>query len=250
LGLPALLIQGTVPYAPEGSFYTPRYNNHTVYTFAMQCSDLDASFVKRLDAIEKALSLGGETGRAALAALACDGRLAPSRLVPPGGLPNLNAAELPQQQFPMDARRSMLAMGEHLRLIDLFADLSDAEMRILGTFMERVQFAAGDFIVRQGDPGDALYLIESGKVEARLRTASGRQATLSTRGPGDHFGEMALVTGRKRSADVVAVSPTTVLRLDRDAYQQYLTDLAEVREELARTTQERARNSERMEHQA
>lgn len=243
LHLPAILIRGTVPYASEASFYTPRYERNTVYPFALLSADLAETVERRLSRIEAALALPGEAGHAVLEALKGDARLLHSSLEPPGGLPALNAAELSQPAMAMDARRSMLQMGECLRLIDLFAELSDAEIRILGTFMHRRRVAAGDFIVRQGEPGDALYLIESGRVEAQARGPSGERVSLATLGAGDHFGEIALVVGGVRTADVVAVTEASVLRLGQGDYHEYLAQLSEVRDGIARTATQRSRDT-------
>ena len=90
----------------------------------------------------------------------------------------------------MTARRQLLDAGEQLRTTHLFRDLSVAEAAILGTFMERRDYQPGDAVVRQGEVGDALYLIESG--EAEVLAANQHIASL---GVGDFFGEIALVTG-------------------------------------------------------
>jgi len=78
----------------------------------------------------------------------------------------------------------------------------------------RVQNAAADTaIVRQGQPGDSMFFIAEGEVEVRAG------ATRIKLGPGQFFGEAALITGGPRNATVVAAAPTRLLRLDvRDAH--------------------------------
>ena len=114
----------------------------------------------------------------------------------------------------------------------LFADLSPNEAAILSIFMSRESVPTGTVIVREGARDGDLYLIESGEVAVRRRDPSGGEQLAATLGPGDFFGEIAFVTGEARTADVVARTPTTLLRLSRDAYAT-LSELAAA-EELGR----------------
>jgi hypothetical protein len=84
----------------------------------------------------------------------------------------------------------------------LFRDVSVAEAAILGTLVERYEVEAGEVIIRQGEIGDALFIIEAGEAEARVRTPTGESVRVATRGPGDYIGEIALLTGGERTADV------------------------------------------------
>jgi CRP-like cAMP-binding protein len=83
--------------------------------------------------------------------------------------------------------------------------------------------AAGAVIVAQDEPGDALFIIVQGRVKVALFGENGRELTLSLLAPGDFFGEMSLVDGRPRSANVVALDDTTVLALTRDAFTAHLS---------------------------
>ena len=106
-----------------------------------------------------------------------------------------------------------------LRRIKILADLRDAQLAHLAEFMELEGVPQWTVVVRQGDPGDAMYLIMSG--ELRARTMIGEQETiLTTFGPGDFFGEMALFDQGPRSADVVANVDCTLLRLSADAFER------------------------------
>jgi CRP/FNR family transcriptional regulator, cyclic AMP receptor protein len=81
---------------------------------------------------------------------------------------------------------------------------------------------AGTIIVAQDEPGDAMFLLASGRVKVALFGESGRELTLSELKPGDFFGEMSLLDSRPRSANVVALDDTTVLALTRDAFAAHL----------------------------
>jgi CRP-like cAMP-binding protein len=233
--VPLVVLHGTVPYEAEASYFYPRYQFCVVYPFAILSSDVSAALLGRLDAVERALAIPGKQGLVAFPAPKRDILYPKSTLEAPEGLAPLTNAKLPQQGVPMPVRRQMLDAGERLRTSDLLRDLSVAEAAVLGTFMVRRQFAPGDVCVQRGDVGDELYLIESGEVEVWARTGGGEAVKVATLGPGDFFGEIALVTGAERGADVIAATQLMVSCLSRDAYTRYLARAAEVEQQVTRT---------------
>jgi hypothetical protein len=238
--IPTVLIRGVVPFVPEGSFGFFNYQHRTRYPFAFLCSDIPSG---RLDAIERALELPGKEGLAALLALKRDRLDAASRLHPARGLPPLDDATVPQQGVAMSTRRQLLELGEWLRSIRLFRELSVAESAVLATLLEERAVEAGVTIVRQGEPGDGLFVIRSGTADVRVRARSGHRVIVRSLGPGDYFGEIALMTGGTRTADVVAMSPMTLLGLSHNAYARYLSQMVDVESELARTGLARTRDT-------
>jgi CRP-like cAMP-binding protein len=145
----------------------------------------------------------------------------------------------------MAERLQMIDLASRLRQSNLFEGLSVAEATVLGTFMERQSFEAGDVIVREGEIGDDLFLIESGNADVQV--ASGRDVPIhvATLGPGDFFGEIALLTGAERMADVVAATAMGVLRLTKDAFTLYLAHATEVDRQITRTAMSRTRDTSR-----
>ena len=133
--------------------------------------------------------------------------------------------------------------GEKLRQTPLFEGLSDAEASALSTFVEGVAVPTEAVVVRQGDVADALYLVQSGRVEVRLRSASGGLTPVATIGPGEFFGEIGVLTDRPRMADVVALEPTELLRLSKADYERFLGQIVEIDQELGETAAERAADS-------
>jgi eukaryotic-like serine/threonine-protein kinase len=95
-------------------------------------------------------------------------------------------------------------------------ELADDVRRFLrgGLHLPSKTFAPGELILREGDAGDAAYMITSGECRA-FHTISGQEETLATMGVGDVFGEMALLLYEPRAASVVAASQVTVLVVDR-----------------------------------
>jgi CRP-like cAMP-binding protein len=98
----------------------------------------------------------------------------------------------------------------------LFNQLDDAELVSLLARAELVEFEQGEYPVEEGDHGTHLFVILAGQVRITKR-AFGVQKTLETLGPGECFGEMALVEQRARSASARAISHCKLLRLDQDA---------------------------------
>jgi CRP-like cAMP-binding protein len=82
-------------------------------------------------------------------------------------------------------------------------------------------FAAGEVIMREGEPGEEAYIILSGACEAH-RMESGARVLLRRMGPGDVFGETAIITAQPRSATVTAVEATTATVVTREALEEKL----------------------------
>ena len=99
-----------------------------------------------------------------------------------------------------------------LRRIKILAEMKDAQLAHLLDFLEPQPAAERSIVFQQGDPGDAMYLVLDGELRARTMVA-GRETILATFGPGDFFGDMALFDHGPRSADVVANTDSTLLKM-------------------------------------
>jgi CRP-like cAMP-binding protein len=106
-----------------------------------------------------------------------------------------------------------------LRRIKILADLSDAELHHLSDFLEPQHVAQWAVVVKQGEPGDAMYFVVEGELRARIRSGD-RETILASFGPGDFFGDMSLFDNGPRSADVVANKDSVVLRLTAQAFER------------------------------
>ena len=103
-----------------------------------------------------------------------------------------------------------------IRQMPLFAKLDDTEIEQLGRKLQTRLALPGERIVRRGEPGDAMYFIASGAVEVRVEPEPVRLGT------GEFFGELALLTRRLRTADVVAIGFCRLLVLRRDLFDDVL----------------------------
>jgi small-conductance mechanosensitive channel len=104
-----------------------------------------------------------------------------------------------------------------LRKSAILAMLTDAELALLAERAYVRLYGIGDILVNQGDAGDMLFIMRSGRVRVDVRGADGQNITVNQLTAGECFGEMALMTGEARGATVVAVEDSEVLLVDREA---------------------------------
>ncbi len=109
-----------------------------------------------------------------------------------------------------------------IKQIPLFADLPQEQLRSLLGMLDRRSYRKGQVILREGDEGDSLFVIVSGRVRIYTFSADGHELSYGIFGDGDFFGEMALLTGDPRSANAEAMEWTEVLVLRRSAFREHL----------------------------
>jgi CPA2 family monovalent cation:H+ antiporter-2 len=120
----------------------------------------------------------------------------------------------------------------------LFAGLSPEQREVLVLHFQPYTAAPGERIIRAGDTADAIYLISKGEVEI---TIDGRR--ISTRGPGEFFGEMALLSGDRRTADVTALDYSRFAVLNGRDFLKFLGRYPEIRAQIAELAAQRAERS-------
>jgi CRP/FNR family cyclic AMP-dependent transcriptional regulator len=106
--------------------------------------------------------------------------------------------------------------------VPLFSTLDEREQTELYGRLRRRRYRKGEMVFMRGDPGRDLYLIESGSVKICLTTSDGKELTLALLGPGEFFGELALLDGDPRSSDAVVMEPGQCLLLERGDFLQFL----------------------------
>jgi len=110
-----------------------------------------------------------------------------------------------------------------IKEVPLLKSLSKADVRSLLDALEEHAFAAGQQIVREGDAGDAFFIVRDGEVKCTAKKSNVEVSRRLKRS--DFFGELALLSSAKRAATVTAVVPTSVLRLERLAFERILGPL-------------------------
>lgn len=117
-----------------------------------------------------------------------------------------------------------MSVTEFLAQVPLFSHLSGTELAKLGAVTRQRKYPKNSVIVFEDDAGDALYVVQTGRVKVVLIGEDGREVILSVLDAGDFFGEMALIDDRPRSAHVIAMEDSDLLILRREEFEQRLKE--------------------------
>src|SRR5204863_870350 len=109
-----------------------------------------------------------------------------------------------------------------LRSVPLFSSLDSKATAELGEYLTIHDYPNAATIFRYGDPGDAMYLIDVGQVRISITDADGAVVILAELGPGDFFGDMAMLDGKGRSANAIATEHTRLAKLTRDDFLTFM----------------------------
>lgn len=116
---------------------------------------------------------------------------------------------------------------ELIRQVPLFNNLDNSDLEKLFAIASEQTFAAGCPVVSEGDSGDSLYVIKYGTVRI-YKHGEKEEEDVGYMGSGQHFGELALIDSEPRSATVEAVEHTDLICLSRDAFENLLTQDADL----------------------
>jgi len=137
-----------------------------------------------------------------------------------------------------------MTLEQALRRIPLFSHLSEPEATSIGKLIRQKTYPKGSVIVFEDDPGDALYMVNSGQVKVVLIGEEGREVILSVLGEGDFFGEMALIDDQPRSAHVIAMEDSNLMVLYREDFHRCLEQNPRVALGLLRALSRRLRRAD------
>ena len=119
------------------------------------------------------------------------------------------------QDKTADARQSASGKLSVLRQHPIFRDLEPEALDQLGRYAKHVTLKRGAALFSKGDPGNSLFAVISGTVKMSISSPEGRNAILNLIGPGQVFGEMAVLSGQARSADATANTNCEMFVIDR-----------------------------------
>ena len=163
-------------------------------------------------------------------------------VVPPNG-GGAAAADAPFHEA-VEAAKSAAEPQHFLQRIKLFSALSVDECQQVVKRMKRRDFLPNQLIVREGAPGNSMFFITGGLVEVRKKDPhTGIDFLLSEMGPGQNFGEMALLTGKPRTASVTCLQPTTCAVLEQADFQDLLLQYPKIGLALTTVLAERVENA-------
>ena len=133
-----------------------------------------------------------------------------------------------------------------LRSVPMFAPLDDHAATELRDSLSTRDVTAGDVLFRAGDDGDAMYLIESGRVQISITDEDKRRIILAELARGDFFGEMAIIDGKQRSADANVLEDGRLAVLSRERFLRFINNNPIVALEMLSATFSRLRHTDKM----
>ena len=135
---------------------------------------------------------------------------------------------------------------EALRSVPLFASLDDDAARELRSLLSDKTVPQNTRLFRQGDKGDAMYLIESGRVRISIRDEEEQEVILAELAQGDFFGEMSIIDGRQRSADAKVIDDAQLAILSREAFLSFVRSNPDVALEMLSALTDRLRRTDEL----
>src|SRR5882724_11694513 len=132
-----------------------------------------------------------------------------------------------------------------LRTIPLFQDLSDVDLKVIDELAIEKIVPKGTAILSEGEVGDSLYAIISGRVKVFIGDEDGREIILKILQPGDFFGEMSMVDSQPRSASVSTLENSTFKVLSHEAFAECLTRAPRIATLVMQALAKRLRDADR-----
>jgi small-conductance mechanosensitive channel/CRP-like cAMP-binding protein len=140
---------------------------------------------------------------------------------------NVNLTEMNEDRARRKDDEEYARRVDALSRVDVFRALDAQKIDRLSRRLRMVIFGPGETILRQGDPGDSLYVVRSGEVAVRVGVL-GASKELATLNEGQFFGEMSLMTGAMRAATVVAKTDAECYIVDKEAFQEIVQEKPEL----------------------
>jgi CRP/FNR family cyclic AMP-dependent transcriptional regulator len=141
-----------------------------------------------------------------------------------------------------------LAIGERtmtLKAVPFFTQLSDRELEVVRSVASEKSFPKNAVILTEGEIGDSLYMIQTGKVKVFIGDEDGREIILKILGPGDFFGEMSMIDKQPRSASVTTLESSAFLVLTHSAFERCVEQAPRIGNMVMTVLAQRVREADR-----
>ena len=134
-------------------------------------------------------------------------------------------------------------MDEALARAGIFQGVEPSAVAALTQDLAKVDFPRGHTVFTEGELGDKLYIITSGKVKLGRKSPDGRENLLTVMGPSDMFGELSIFDPGPRTSTATAVTEVRAVTMDRDALKRWIDQRPEIAEQLLRVLARRLRRT-------
>jgi CRP-like cAMP-binding protein len=134
-------------------------------------------------------------------------------------------------------------VDEVLAWTELFQDVELSAASALTKQLHRVDFPRGHTLFVEGQPGDWLYIIVSGKVKIGRRSLDGRENLVTIMGPSDMFGELSILDPGPRTSSATTITDLCAVSIDREALRAWIVERPEITERLLRVLARRLRRT-------
>jgi CRP-like cAMP-binding protein len=132
---------------------------------------------------------------------------------------------------------------EILARAEMFQGVEPSAVSALTKQLQPVDFPRGHTVFAEGEPGDRLYIVISGKVKIGRRSPDGRENLLTIMGPSDMFGELSIFDPGPRTSSATTITEVRAVSMDRDALRAWIADRPEIAEQLLRVLARRLRRT-------
>lgn len=123
---------------------------------------------------------------------------------------------------------------ELLKGVPIFSKVEQAKLKLLAFTSDRVNFAAGQEVCHQGDPGDTMYVILGGVADVLINDSSGGQIAVAEMKKNSFFGEMAILLDVPRTATIKAKEPLSTLKITKDTFYRLVEEVPQMAIEVMR----------------
>jgi CRP-like cAMP-binding protein len=137
-------------------------------------------------------------------------------------------------------------VDETLARAGIFQGIDPTAVEALSSALEPVEFPRAHVIFAEGEPGDRLYIIVSGKVKIGRRSGDGRENLLAVFGPSDMFGELSIFDPGPRTSTATTVTEVRAVTMDRAALHEWIGKRPEIADQLLRVIARRLRRTNNM----
>jgi CRP/FNR family cyclic AMP-dependent transcriptional regulator len=140
------------------------------------------------------------------------------------------------------------AVGERtqaIKAVPFFTQMNDQEVDLIRALAVEKSYPKNAVVLTEGEMGDSLYMVESGRVKVFIGDEDGREIILKILGPGHFFGEMAMIDQQPRSASVTTLDASTFLILSHNAFEQCVERAPRIANMVLRVLAQRVREADR-----